>query len=62
MVFNACVVAVRLFGIVVDGISPIQLTELRNEGLSWLLFVASLLTFPRKKSLDTGESVKSKKL
>ncbi len=49
VVFNACVVAVRLFGIVVDGSSPLQLTELRNEGLSWLLFVASLLTFPRQK-------------
>jgi hypothetical protein len=49
VVFNACVVAVRLFGIVVDGISPMQLRELRNEGLSWLLFVAALVTFPRQK-------------
>lgn len=49
VVFNACVVAVRLFGIVVEGISPLQLTELRNEGLSWLLFVASLVTFPHQK-------------
>jgi hypothetical protein len=49
VVFNACVVAVRLFGIVVDGISPMQLSELRDEGLSWLIFVASLVTFPRQK-------------
>jgi hypothetical protein len=49
VVFNACVVAVRLFGIIVDGVSPMQLRELRNEGLSWLLFVASLVTFPRQK-------------
>ena len=49
VIFNGCVVAVRLFGIAVDGISPIQLTELRNEGLSWLLFLASLVAFPRQK-------------
>ena len=49
VIFNGCVVAVRLFGIAVDGISPMQLTELRNEGLSWLLFVAALVTFPRQK-------------
>ena len=49
VIFNACVVAVRLFGMAVDGISPLQLTELRNEGLSWLLFVASLVAFPRQK-------------
>jgi hypothetical protein len=49
VVFNACVVAVRLFGIVVDGISLKQMSELRNEGLSWLLFVASLVALPRQK-------------
>jgi hypothetical protein len=40
---------VRLFGIVVDGNSVKQLSELRNEGLSWLLFVASLVIFPRQE-------------
>ena len=49
VVFNGCIVAVRFFGIVVDGISPTQLTELRNEGISWLLFVASLVACPRQK-------------
>ena len=49
VVFNACVVTVRIFGIVVDGNSVKQLSELRNEGLSWLLFVASLITCPRLK-------------
>lgn len=43
---NGCVVAVRLLGIAVDGISPIQLTELRDEGLSWLLFVVALAVCP----------------
>jgi hypothetical protein len=42
VVSNACVVAERLFGIAVDGSSAKVLTELRNEGLSWLLFVAAL--------------------
>ena len=49
VIFNACIVAVRLFGILVDGVTPMQLRELRNEGLSWLLFVVSLVTFPRQK-------------
>jgi hypothetical protein len=49
VIFNACVVAVRLFGIVVDGNSVKQLSELRNEGLSWLLFVASLVICPRQE-------------
>lgn len=40
--FNACVVAARLYGIAQDGMTPLQLTELRDEGLSWLLFVAAL--------------------
>ncbi|MBL8200503.1 MAG: hypothetical protein JNK40_05970 [Chromatiales bacterium] len=48
VVLNGCVVAVRLFGIAVDGVSPLQLTELRDEGLSWLLFVAALLAHPRR--------------
>ena len=49
VVFNACVVAVRFFGIAVDGASPMQLSELRNEGLSWLLFVAALVACPRHR-------------
>jgi uncharacterized membrane protein len=53
VVFNACVVAVRLFGITVDGSSPMQLSELRDEGLSWLLFVAALVACPRRRgSID----------
>ena len=49
VIFNACVVGVRLFGIAVDGMSPVQFSELRNEGLSWLLFVAALAASPRRK-------------
>ena len=48
VVFNACVVAVRIFGIAMDGPSPMQLSELRDEGLSWLLFVAALAVCPRR--------------
>jgi len=47
VVLNGCVVAVRLLGMAVDGITPLQLTELRDEGLSWLLFVAALVAHPR---------------
>jgi hypothetical protein len=49
VIFNACVVAVRLFGIAVDGTSPMQMRELRDEGLSWMLFVAALAACPRRK-------------
>jgi hypothetical protein len=47
VLFNGCVVAVRLYGIAVDGVTPMQLSELRDEGLSWLLFVAALIAHPR---------------
>ena len=47
VLFNGCVVAVRLLGIGVDGVTPLQLSELRDEGLSWLLFVAALVSHPR---------------
>lgn len=42
VVTNGCVVAARLIGFWQDGVTPTQLSELRNEGLSWLLFVAAL--------------------
>lgn len=46
---NACVVAGRFYGIATDGVSPMQLSELRDEGLSWLLFVAALIALPRNR-------------
>lgn len=46
VLFNGCIVAGRLLGIVVDGVTPLQLTELRDEGVSWLLFVAALVAYP----------------
>lgn len=48
VLFDACVVAVRLFGIAVDGVTELQLSELRDEGVSWLFFVAALLAHPRE--------------
>jgi uncharacterized membrane protein len=47
VLFNGCVVAVRLLGIAVDGVTPLQMSELRDEGVSWLLFVAALILHPR---------------
>ena len=47
VVFNAGVVAVRLLGIAVDGATAVQLSELRDEALSWLAFVAALVALPR---------------
>jgi len=47
VLFNGCVVAGRLLGMAVDGVTPIQISELRDEGLSWLLFFAALLAHPR---------------
>ena len=48
VLFNACVVAVRLYGIVLDGVTPMQIRELRDEGISWLFFVAALVALPRE--------------
>lgn len=48
VVLNACVVAGRLYGMATEGVSPLQFSELRDEGLSWLLFVAALVAYPRK--------------
>lgn len=47
VLFDACVVAVRLFGMAVDGVTELQLSELRDEGVSWLIFVAALVAHPR---------------
>lgn len=47
VLFDGCVVAVRLLGMGVDGVTPLQLTELRDEGVSWLFFVAALAAHPR---------------
>ncbi len=46
ILFNGCIVVVRLLGIAVDGVTPLQLTELRDEGISWLLFLAAWLAYP----------------
>ena len=43
VLFNGCVVAVRLLGIALDGVTPLQMSELRDEGVSLLLFVAGLI-------------------
>ena len=48
VLFNGCVVAMRLDGIAVDGVTPLQLSELRDEGISWLFFVAALAAHPRR--------------
>jgi hypothetical protein len=48
VLFNGCVVAARLTGIAMEGVTPLQLTELRDEGLSWLVFVAALIAHPRR--------------
>lgn len=47
VVFNGCVVAARLTGIALEGATTLQLTELRDEGISWLLFVAAVVARPR---------------
>lgn len=51
---NACVVAARLYGIAQDGSTPLQLTELRDEGISWLAFVAALWALRGQKLRDRG--------
>ena len=47
VVMNAAIVFTRIYGIAIDGYSPITIIELRDEGLSWLVFVAALFFAPR---------------
>jgi len=56
VLFDACVVAVRLFGMAVDGVTELQLSELRDEGVSWLAFVAALIAHPRHQSGPDSEA------
>ena len=39
----SCVVAGRLYGIAANGSSPMQLSELRDEGLSWVVMLTAWL-------------------
>lgn len=47
VLYDGCVVIIRSFGIAVDGVSYMQLTELRDEGVWWLFFAAALIAYPR---------------
>jgi hypothetical protein len=47
VLFTGCVVAVRLYCMQTEGVTPVQMSELRNEGISWLFFVAALVLSPR---------------
>ncbi len=47
VLLSGCIVAARIYGMAVDGLTPLQLTELRDEGISWLFFVAALIACPR---------------
>ena len=47
VVMNAAIVFTRIYGIAIDCYSPITIVELRDEGLSWLVFVAALILAPR---------------
>jgi hypothetical protein len=41
-VFTAVIVLCRLIGLTIDGVTPMNLTELRDEGISLIIFVIAL--------------------
>ncbi len=43
----AMIVALRLYGFAVDGITDTNISELRNEGIGWLIFLSGWLAYPR---------------
>jgi hypothetical protein len=43
----AIIVALRLYGLAIDGVTDKNLSELRNEGSFWLLFVTAWIAHPR---------------
>jgi hypothetical protein len=51
----ACVVATRLTGFLTDGVDAKQITELRDEGLSFVVFVAAWLAYPRARLHPPGD-------
>lgn len=44
------IVVLRLYGFVVDGITPKNMSELRNEGLGWLIFLSGWIAYPKSKA------------
>jgi hypothetical protein len=34
----------------VDGITPKNISELRNEGLGWLIFLSGWIAYPKAKA------------
>jgi hypothetical protein len=56
VLFTACIVAARLYGILKDGATPMQLSELRDEGVSWLSFVAALVAYPSHNARQTSSN------
>ncbi len=50
VLFTGVVVAVRLYGMASEGITDMQVRELRNEGISWLFFLLALVLHPPQKA------------
>jgi hypothetical protein len=46
------IVALRLYGLAVDGVTPKNMSELRNEGLGWLIFLSGWIAYPRQTITD----------
>lgn len=47
---NAMIVLLRLYGLAVDGITPTNISELRDEGIGWLVLFSGWLACPRNRS------------
>jgi len=43
------IVALRVLGLVIDGVSEKNMSELRNEGIGWLIFLSGWLAYPRSR-------------
>lgn len=43
------IVALRVLGLSVDGVSDKNMSELRNEGIGWLIFLSGWLAYPRQR-------------
>lgn len=54
ILMDGCIVAARLFGMVSEGVTPVQIGELQTEGWSLLAFVVALWVCPRSIRAATG--------
>ena len=56
IIFTGAVLLGRVYGMMTDGITEMQIHELRDEGISWAAFVVAYLLAPKVEMPEEGGS------